>query len=72
MQNEQNGNGYSFFREDPMVFEGLYLGCRMAPEDRTDLLILARHHLPRMKVFSAMRSRDSFKLEFEEVSYKSI
>ena len=65
--NEPNDNGYSFFAENPRVFEAIYLGCRMAPEDKANLVALIRHHLPTMKVFSATKSQRTFTLDFDEV-----
>jgi hypothetical protein len=64
---EPYGDGYSYFSENSRVFEAMYLGCRMAEEDKTAVVALAKRHLPEMKVFSAMRSSNSFSLDFQEI-----
>lgn len=65
---EPAGDGYSIFKEDPSIFEEIYLGCRMPPEDATAIINAVRAHLPDTRIFQAVRSTMSFSLDFKEIS----
>lgn len=63
---EPAGDGVTLFRENPPVFEAVYLGCRMASGDQRRIVACARRHLPGARIYRARRSDTSFVLTFEE------
>jgi hypothetical protein len=65
--NEPPGDGYTLFKKHPSVFGAVYLGCRMAREDRDRVLAAVEEHIPHAQAFQAKRSETSFDIAFEEV-----
>jgi hypothetical protein len=63
---ELPGDGHSIYKEDPRVFEEIYLGCRMEEGEVDEMVGFVRQHLPTMKVFQARKSATAFSLEFRE------
>jgi len=66
--NQPAGDGYSFFKEDPKVFEAVYLGCRMEAQQVTAMCDLIRQRLPGTKIFRGSKSTRQFILSFSEIS----
>jgi hypothetical protein len=64
---EPPGNGYSLFKEDPRVFDKVYLGCRMLDSDAAQVIAVAKEHIPHAKILRGKKSSTSFSLEFWEV-----
>jgi len=64
---EPVGDGFSIRKEDPRVFQGIYLGCRMEPSAEAEIVALARAHIPHVSIFRAKKSARRFGLEFEPV-----
>ena len=64
---EPAGDGFSLYSEDPRVFEAVYLGCRMKPEDVAEIAERVRQHLPQTNVYKATRSQTEFALAFAEI-----
>lgn len=63
---EPPGDGYATYPENARIFEGIYLGCRMEPEDVRTIFKHVKQHLPDMKVYKADKSRTAFALSFGE------
>ena len=59
-------NGYSIYPENPMVFDEIYLGCRMSDDERTRLVGLVKQRLPHVRIFNTEMSRTEFALSFVE------
>lgn len=66
--NEPAGDGYSFYKENPQVFEVVYLGCRMEDKEVTAMRNLIRLYLPGMRVFRGSKSASQFGLSFVAMS----
>jgi hypothetical protein len=64
---EPAGDGYTIYKENPRVFEAIYLGCRMPHEDVTRVVNSVRQYLPNTRVFQGERSNRSFSLEFKDL-----
>lgn len=64
---QQAGDGYSAFPEDPRVFEAIYLGCRMGDREVVDTVSFIGKHLPATKIYRGKKSAAAFKLTFEEL-----
>ncbi|TKB62612.1 MAG: DUF2971 domain-containing protein, partial [Nitrospira sp.] len=47
---EPAGDGYSIYRENPRVFQAIYLGCRMQDDAVSAIVKLIRRHLPATKI----------------------
>jgi len=52
----------------PTELTGLYLGCRIKPEDRDELLALVRADYPHASVYIGHKSDRTFSLEFAELT----
>jgi len=65
--NEPPGDGYSVYPEDPQVFEAIYLGCRMQPDEISAITSLLKKHLPNTRIYLGKKSTTSFALSFHEV-----
>ena len=62
------GDGHSLFKENPRVFETVYLGCKMEAQQVTEMCDLIRKHLPGTKILQGSKSTQQFALSFVEVS----
>jgi hypothetical protein len=62
---QQKEEGHSLYPEDPKIFEGLYLGCRMATDAIELICEEAKKHLPNMRLYLSKRSSSAFALSFE-------
>jgi len=63
---EPAGDGYSICSENPLVFDEIYLGCRMGDEEKMSLVSLVKQKLPHVRIFNAEMSRTEFALAFVE------
>lgn len=66
LHKEPAGDGYSYYQEDPKIFEAIYLGCRMPPEDVQSIKEAIRIHLPDTAIFQVRRSNSAFELELHK------
>jgi hypothetical protein len=64
---EPAGDGYSIYREDPRVFQAIYLGCRMQDDAVSAIVKLIRRHLPATKIFQGRKRSTAFALSFDEI-----
>lgn len=64
---EPPGDGYAIYPEDPMVFEAVYLGCRMEDKEVATIVEVIRRHLPATKIFRGKKSSTAFALSFTEI-----
>lgn len=64
---EDPGEGYAIYREDPRVFEAVYLGCRMEDKEVTSIVERIRGHLPDTKILRGKKSTTAFALSFDEI-----
>jgi hypothetical protein len=58
------GDGYSYEKEHPAVFDEAYLGCRMGDDETEKIIECIKAHLPHVKIYRAVRSTTSFNLDF--------
>lgn len=65
--NQPSTEDYTILNENPEIFEAVYLGCRMLPDDVLLIINAVRQHLPSTRVFQGKRSNRSFTLEFDEL-----
>ena len=65
---EPPGDGYAFFKEDPRIFEAIYLGCRMDDNEVTAIVEHSRQHLPGTKIFRGAKNATAFTLSFTEIN----
>jgi len=64
----ENDEGvYNDWKENPMVFGAIYLGCRIAENDATDILKLIEDKYPHMEIHKAKPSPNGFKIEYERI-----
>ena len=45
----------------------VYLGCKISPDDKTELLTLMSQKQPHAKIFQARKASDEFRLDFQEL-----
>lgn len=64
MLNEPHGDGYKTIKENPQIFEAIYIGAKADPELTHTLASLASNKLPAMKFYKAEPSKDSFGFNF--------
>lgn len=62
------GTGFDDIAQDPRLFEAIYLGCKMVEPTTTEIIGLARKHLPDTEIYQARKSRTSFDLEFDRIA----
>lgn len=65
--NEPPGDGVSYLDEPLDLFDAIYLGLRMPDTTRSQIVQLARQHLPEMKIYQARKAADRMHLEFERI-----
>lgn len=65
MLDREPGDGYTFHEENPAIFEAIYIGCRMPPNDVHRIVTAIREHLPDTKVSRAKMNSNSFGLSFD-------
>lgn len=65
---EPPGDGHAIYREDPRVFEAIYLGCRIEDEEVAAIVKHIRRHLPATKIFRGSKSATAFTLSFTEIN----
>lgn len=64
---EPPGEGYAIYREDPRVFEAVYLGCRMEDKEVAAIVKRIKEHLPATKILRGKKSTTAFALSFDEI-----
>ena len=64
---ESTGNPYRYCEFAPEELEAVYLGCRIAPEDRDEVTRLVRRNFPEARIFQGTKSAVQFAVEFQEV-----
>ena len=64
---EPPGDGYSIYKENPRIFEAIYLGCRMEEEEINRVVEVARRWLPGTEIFVGNKSTTSFALSFSRL-----
>ena len=64
---ERPGEGHTSYRDDPRVFEAVYLGCQMQDGEVASIAELIRRHLPATKIFRGKKSTTGFALLFTEI-----
>lgn len=62
------GDGFTDYSETLEVFDSIYLGCRMLPDDIKLVGEAVERHLPNMKIFLSKLRTDSFGLTFEPLN----
>lgn len=65
---EPQGKGYAIYRENPRIFEAVYLGCRMKEKEIAAIVRLVRRHLPDAKIYRGEKSTTAFALSFAELN----
>lgn len=65
--NEPPGDGYSIYQENPRIFEAIYIGCNMEPEDIKNIVGLVQRYLPETQVLVGRKSATSFSLSFSRI-----
>lgn len=64
---EPPGEGYAIYREDPRVFEAVYLGCRMEDKEVAAIVERIKEHLPATQILRGKKSTTAFALSFNEI-----
>lgn len=59
--------GFMDYRQDPRLFESVYLGCCMPDNEAQEFVELVRRHLPATTVLKARKSTANFDLQFEPI-----
>ncbi len=54
-------------RHDPKEIDGVYLGCKMLPENEEKIKNIIRSRLTHVKLYKAEKSDSEFKLNFSEI-----
>jgi len=57
---------YNDYRENPIVFGAIYLGCRIEPTDEAEIMSLLTGHLSHVEVYSAVKKETRVWIEFCE------
>lgn len=62
-----SGAPYRYSEMKPQELEGVYLGCRMSPDDRRRVAELIRQNYPECRLYEGQRSPTRFAVEFHEI-----
>lgn len=65
--NEPAGDGVAYLDEPKELFEAVYLGVTIGNQARSQIVELARQHLPQMEIYQARKAEDRTRLEFDRI-----